>query len=144
MDRRIFVEAVVISLLVAPSAVWGQQPTRLYRIGFLGAESAAYDAPRLAVLRTRLRELGYPDRNIVIETRFAEGNYDRLPALAAELVGLKVDVLVTSGSKAGFAASRATATIPIVVSNMGDAPGSLPPTRSPAETSRECPSSTRK
>jgi putative ABC transport system substrate-binding protein len=123
MDRRTFVEAAVSSLLAAPFAAHGQQPpTKVYRIGFLGAESASYDSRRLEVLRTELRKLGYAEgRNIAIEPRFAEGNYDRLPALAAELVGLKVDVLVTSGSKAGVAASRATATIPVVVSNMGDA-----------------------
>jgi putative ABC transport system substrate-binding protein len=57
----------------------------------------------------------------VVEARFAEGDYDRLSVLAAELVGLRVDVLVTSGSKAGIAASRATTTVPVVVSNMGDA-----------------------
>jgi putative tryptophan/tyrosine transport system substrate-binding protein len=122
MDRRTFFEAVASSLLVATFAAHGQQPPiRIYRIGFLGAESVPYDARRLQILRTRLRELGYMEGTVVIESRFAEGNYGRLPALAAELVGLKVDVLVASGSKAGVAASRATATIPIVVSNMGDA-----------------------
>jgi putative tryptophan/tyrosine transport system substrate-binding protein len=59
--------------------------------------------------------------SVVIEPRFAEGNYDRLPALAAELVALTVDLVVASGSKAGVAASRATTTIPVVFSNMGDA-----------------------
>ncbi len=122
MDRRTFFGAATSSLLAATLAVHGRQPpTRIYRIGFLGAESAPYDARRLQVLGTRLRELGYVEGTVVIESRFAEGNYDRLPALAAELVGLGVDVLVTSGSKAGIAASRATATIPVVVSNMGDA-----------------------
>jgi putative ABC transport system substrate-binding protein len=124
IQRRTFVEAAALGLLVASSSAYGQQPpTRSYRIGFLGAESAsaAYDTRRVEILRTRLRELGYADGTVVIETRFAEGNYDRLPVLAAELIGRKVDVVVASGSKAGIAASRATATVPVVVSNMGDA-----------------------
>ena len=110
-------------LLVVPFAARGQlQSTRLYRVGVLGAESASYEASRLQILRRGLAASGYVEgRNLVIESRFAEGNYGRLPALAAELVALRVDVVVASGSKAGFAASRATSTIPIVVSNMGDA-----------------------
>jgi putative ABC transport system substrate-binding protein len=94
---------------------------KTYRIGFLGSESASYERDRVEVVRNGLRELGYPEGGIVIETRLADGDYGRLAGLAAELVNLKVDVLVCSGTKAGLAAKRATATIPIVVSNMGDA-----------------------
>jgi putative ABC transport system substrate-binding protein len=121
VDRRAFI-AGTVGLLAAPLAAEAQQPTKVYRIGFLGAESAAYDASRLEILRTELRKVGYVEgRNLIIESRLAEGNYARLPVFAAELAGLKVDVLVASGAKAGAAAGRATATIPIVVSNMGDA-----------------------
>lgn len=99
------------------------QAGKTYRIGFLGAESAAYDRSRVDLVRARLGELGYVQSSILIETRFADGNYGRLPTLAAELAGLKVDVLIASGTKAGIAAKNATTTIPVVVSNMGDALG---------------------
>ena len=91
-------------------------------IGFLGSESASNQAKRLEALRAGLRELGYVEgKNIVIEIRWAEGKYDRLPALAAELVGLKVSAIVVSGAKATLAMTRATTTIPIVMGSTGDA-----------------------
>ena len=86
------------------------------RIGFLISETLADQASRIDALRAGLREFGYVDgRTITIVSRSAEGNYDRLPALAAELVGLNVDVLVAFGIKALAAASSATTTIPIVI-----------------------------
>jgi len=116
MDRRRFVSAVAVSLLAVPTSAFPQQPATVYRIGFLGSESASNQATRLEALRVALRDLGYVEgKNIVIEIRWAEGNYDRLPALAAELVDLKVAVVVTSGAKANIAMARATKTIPIVV-----------------------------
>ena len=122
MDRRMFIGAFAVGLVAAPLPTLGQsRPMKTYRIGFLGSESASYERDRVEVVRNGLRELGYPEGSIVIETRLADGDYGRLAGLAAELVNLKVDVLVCSGTKAGFAAKRATATIPIVVSNMGDA-----------------------
>ena len=122
MDRRAFVGMVAGAFVAAPFSTFAQQtsPT-LRRIGFLSSESASNQAKRLEALRTGLRELGYVEgKNIVIEIRWAEGNYDRLPALAAELVGLKVSVVVASGTKATLAAMRATTTVPIVMGSTGD------------------------
>ena len=115
MDRRTFVSAAAGALL-AKAFPANAQPATVHRIGFLGSESASNQAKRLEALRAGLRDYGYVEgKNIVIEVRWAEGNYDRLPALAAELVGLKVAVVVTSGAKANIAMARATTTIPIVV-----------------------------
>ena len=119
MDRRRFVGSVAGGLLVAPIATFAQLSANMPRIGFLGSESASNQAPRVEALREGLRELGYVEgKNIVIEVRWAEGNYDRLPVLAAELVGLEVSVVVTSGAKATQAMARATTTIPIVASGV--------------------------
>ena len=75
-----------------------QQPTRVFRIGFLNAGTPATSPAREAAFRQGLRELGYVEgKNIVIDHRYAEGKLDRLPRLAAELVRLKVDVIVTGG-----------------------------------------------
>jgi putative tryptophan/tyrosine transport system substrate-binding protein len=110
---------VVISL---PFPTFAQQPfPHLPRIGFLSSESASNEANRLETLRAGLRDLGYVEgKSIVIEARWAEGNYDRLPALAAEVVSLKVDVVVTSGTKASLAMKNATRAIPIVMGSTGD------------------------
>jgi putative ABC transport system substrate-binding protein len=97
------------------------------RIGFLGAANPTAWAARLDAFRTGLRDLGYVEgANIAIEYRFAEGQYDRLPALAAELVSLKVDVIVTHATVGALAAKQATASnpIPVVITNVGDAVGS--------------------
>jgi putative ABC transport system substrate-binding protein len=94
----------------------------VYRIGFLGTASASAQAKRVDALRAGLRDLGYVEgKNIVIEFRWAEGRYDRLPDLAAELVRLKVDVLVTAGTPGTLAAKKATTTVPIVMVGIGDA-----------------------
>jgi putative ABC transport system substrate-binding protein len=94
------------------------------RIGFLGVATRAAWGPRLDAFRAGLRDLGYVEgKNLTIEFRFAEGQYDRLPALAAELVRLKVDIIVTHSAPGAIAAKDATATIPIpvVMTNVGDA-----------------------
>ena len=122
MDRRGFVGAVFGAVLSVPVATFAQQqaPNRP-RIGFLSSESASNQSQRLDALRAGLQELGYVDgRNLVIEVRWAEGKYERLPALATELVNLKVEAIVTSGIKATMAAKRATVSIPIVMET-GDA-----------------------
>jgi len=122
-QRRLFLLATG-ALLAAPLAAFAQQQAKVPRIGFLGAATAAAWAPRIEAFRAGLRDLGYvDDKNIVIEFRFAEGQYDRLPALAAELVRLKVDVIVTHSVPGALAAKEATATIPIpvVMTNVGDA-----------------------
>ena len=103
-----------------PLAARAQQP-KVARIGFLGLVSPTSHASRLAALRAGLRDLGWVEgRNMLIEFRWAEGNYDRLPALAEELVRLNVDVLVTHASPGALAAKRATSKIPIVITAVGD------------------------
>jgi putative tryptophan/tyrosine transport system substrate-binding protein len=113
------------ALLAAPLRGFTQQPAAtMPRIGFLGVATPAAWGPRLDAFRAGLRDLGYVEgKNIAIEFRFAEGQYDRLPALAAELVRLKVDVIVTHSVPGALAAKEATAAIPIpvVMTNVGDA-----------------------
>jgi len=97
---------------------------RMPRIGFLISETLSGQSSRVEALRAGLRDLGYVEgKSIAIEYRPADGNYDRLPELAAELVRLKVEVLVAFGGKAVLAAKGATATIPIVVPTSGDPVG---------------------
>jgi putative ABC transport system substrate-binding protein len=94
----------------------------MHRIGFLGPTSAAGTASRLEALRAGLREQGYVEgENLVIEFRWAEGNYERLPALAAELARLKVELIVTHATPGARAAMQATTAIPIVFAALGDA-----------------------
>ena len=103
-----------------PSFVQSQQQ-KIPRLGFLISETLSGQASRIDALRAGLRDRGYVEgKNIVIEVRSADGDYDRLPALAAELVDRKVDVIVAFGTKAVLAAKRATTTLPIVDPIMGD------------------------
>jgi putative ABC transport system substrate-binding protein len=105
-------------------SVQAQQPTKIPRIGFLGASSATVLAARTEAFRQGLRELGYTEgKNIVIEWRSAEGKLDRLPMLAAELVRLKVNVIVTTGPAPTRPAKEATSTIPIVMAFDNDPVG---------------------
>ncbi len=107
--------------LASPLAALAQQKSKTPRIGFLVSETLSGQANRLESLRAGLRDLGYVEgKTIAIEMRSAEGKYERLPALAAELVRLKVEVLVAFGAKAVLAAKHATTTIPIVVPSTGD------------------------
>ena len=102
-----------------------QQPTKVPRIGCLYAGSPSTQSARIEAFRQGLRELGYVEgENIIIEYRYSEGNYDRLPALAAELVRLKVDIIITGGAPATVAAKEATVMIPIVMTQVGDPVGS--------------------
>lgn len=119
-----------LTLILAPagwalSAVMpsvAQHQARVWRIGFLSPSTAAGAQNRVEALRAGLRELGYAEgRNITLELRWAEDRYERLPGLAAELVGLKPDVIVTQGAPGARAAKEATATIPIVMGTVGDA-----------------------
>jgi putative ABC transport system substrate-binding protein len=97
-----------------------QQPTKIPVIGVLGA-SSSISTDRTDAFRQGMRELGYVEgKNIIIERRYAEGKPDRLPGLAAELVRLEVDVIVTGGGNATRAAKKATSTIPIVMAQSGD------------------------
>jgi ABC-type uncharacterized transport system substrate-binding protein len=124
MDRRRFILATAGALIGdMPAAAAAQQQTdRIYRIGFLGIPSAPQYATRAAAFRSGLRDLGYVEgKNLILEFRWADGDESRLPELAAELVRLNVDVIVTHGTAGGLAAKRATATIPIVMALTGDA-----------------------
>jgi len=112
-------------LLALCSFAEAQQAKKVHRIGFLGATSPSAISARLDAFWQGLRELGYVEgKNILIEYRYAEGNLDRLPALAAELVGLKVDVIVLAGPASIRPAKEATNTIPIVMANDADPVGS--------------------
>jgi putative ABC transport system substrate-binding protein len=112
--RRKLLIVIGAGVLTTSFGAFAQQ-AKVYRIGILGAETASGQAGRLAGLLVGLRDLGYLEgKNIVIEYRWAEGNYDRLPELAAELARLNVEIIVTLGIKASSAAKRATTTIPIV------------------------------
>jgi putative ABC transport system substrate-binding protein len=113
--------AVVTTLLLSGFGGLGAQPAKVVRIGFLGPNSAVTNSIRMHALRAGLRDLGYVEgKNLVIESRWADGEFDRLPKLAAELVRLKVDVILTAGTPAIRAAKNATTTIPIVMVTSGD------------------------
>jgi putative ABC transport system substrate-binding protein len=124
--RRKLLSLVLATVFLATVSFAGaQQPTKVPRIGFLFAVPPSVVAARIEAIRQGLRELGYVEgKNIVIEWRFAEGELDRLPALARELVRLKVDVIVTGGPPATRSVKQATATIPIVMGFDDDPVGS--------------------
>jgi putative ABC transport system substrate-binding protein len=115
MRRAGLVAGLVLAMLSAPLLTHAQQARKVPRIGYLSVQPPNVASPFLDAFREGLRDLGYVEgRSVVIEYRWAEGEVDRLPALAAELVRLNVDVLVAVGSPASLAAKHATATIPIV------------------------------
>ena len=116
ITRRVFVGTVAGGLLAAPLAADAQQAGKVPRIGFLGTRSPSDTSPRLDAFRQALRELGWVEgQNIVIDYRYAEGRLDRLPDLAAELVRLKVDIILAVNTPGVAAAKNATETIPIVM-----------------------------
>jgi putative ABC transport system substrate-binding protein len=112
-------------LLLAAGGAGAQTPAKAWRIGYLDQGSEAINRVYLDGLRQGLRELGWVEgRNITIEGRFAEGKTEQLPAIAAELVRLKIDLIVTSSTPAALAAKQATTTIPIVIGFAADPVGS--------------------
>src|SRR5499426_1991804 len=120
--RRIFIGLPLTLLLL--TVAQAQQATKVPRIGSLSASSPSVISARLEAFRQGLRELGYVEgKNIVIEYRYAEEKLDRLPALAAELVRFKVEVIVTGGSTSTRAAKEVTTTIPIVMAQVNDPVG---------------------
>ncbi len=132
---------VVVLLAVAVKAE-AQQPTKIPRIGYLSGSFPSAAPDHRKAFRQGLRELGYvEEKNIVIEWRYAEGKFDRLPALAAELVRLKVDIIVTAGPQATRPAKQATSTIPIVMAQDPDpvGNGSSPALRDLAGILQGCP-----
>ncbi len=127
ITRRVFVGSLTGGLLAAPLAAGAQQAGKVYRVGYLspGSPSDPGRQRRFEAFRQGLRELGYVEgQSITIESRWAEGKYDRYSALAADLVRLKVDVIVAVGGRATQDAQQATRTIPIVMSVVIDPVGS--------------------
>src|SRR5258706_6149605 len=116
MNKRVVAFVLGAVLLTVGFPAEGQQPKKAPRIGYLGGASPSPIAARIEAFRQGLRELGYLEgKNIVIEFRYGEDKLDRVPALAAELVRLNVDVIVTAGGTSTRFAKEATATIPIVM-----------------------------
>ena len=122
MDRRAFLGT--LGLLGAPLAAEAQPAGKVYRVGFLGNSTDALEANLVEPFRQGLRDLGYVEgRNLAIEYRWADGQYDRFPALIHELAALKVEVIVTAGTPAALAVKRETPAIPLVMAAIGDPVG---------------------
>jgi putative tryptophan/tyrosine transport system substrate-binding protein len=128
MRRREFITflggAAAASSIACPLAAYAQQAGRIPRVGFMGNSTAALEANLVGPFRDGLREFGYEEgRNIAIEYRWAEGHYERFPALVAELIAQKVDVMVTAGTPATLAVKAATTSVPLVMVAVGDPVG---------------------
>jgi putative ABC transport system substrate-binding protein len=126
-NRRRLLVALGAGALGAPLACFAQQPGKVWRVGFLSARSrpVSLDSDEYGGFPQGMRELGYVEgKNLLIEWRYAEGKYERLPELLAELVRLKVDAIVAPGSPVISAAQKVTTTVPIVVVNAQDPVGS--------------------
>src|SRR2546422_11527785 len=120
LERRAFMAMLTGGIVVAPFSAEAQQAAKIARIGFLSLNQGANPLLHEA-FRQGLRDLGYVEgRNVVIEYRSAEGKLERLPARAAELVALKVDVIVAPPTPAALAAKQVTKTIPIVFAAVSD------------------------
>ena len=116
MNRRVFLSALSGSLLAAPLAAEAQPAGKVYRMGYLLEGPPGQTSPQGEAFEETLRELGYVEgRNLVVERRFAAFHYDRLPDLAAELVRLKPDVILTGGNPSIAAVKQATTTVPVVM-----------------------------
>jgi putative ABC transport system substrate-binding protein len=119
--RRVGARILALALLAAPLAAEGQPAAQVYRIGYLGSTPPTAPSPLWDSFLSELRERGYLEgQNLVVESRYSEGKNERFPDLAAELVRLKVDVIVSGFGVGVRAAQRATATIPIVMAGVGD------------------------
>jgi putative ABC transport system substrate-binding protein len=126
MSTRIVVRfCLLTTVLLITGLVEAQQPKKVPRIGYLSSTSASATSSRINAFHQGLRELGYVEgKNVIIEWRFAEGKLDRLPALAAELVRLNVDMIVSASTPVTAAVKDATATVPIVMAHDPDPVGS--------------------
>src|SRR5207253_7230263 len=121
MRRREFIGLVGSAAAAWPSGAWGQQPGKIWRIGVLDTTSATLNAANIDAFRQELRRLGYIDgTNLVIEYRSGAGRPERFPDVAAELLQLNVDLIVTRGTPAVLAAKKVTATLPIVMAAIGE------------------------
>ena len=115
---------ITLGILLGSLAAQAQPTGNVYRIGFLGNSTAALEANLVGPFREGLRDLGYVEgRNVLIEYRWAEGQYDRFPALIGELLALKVAVIVTAGTPATLAVKKATTSVPLVMTAVGDPVG---------------------
>ena len=124
MDRRAFIGAFACGLVISRSVAMAQRPGKIYRIGYLQTSSRQEQLHMVKAFEDGLRDLGYrAGENVVIEYRFAEAHTERLPELAADLVRLNVDVIVTGINSNTVAAMKATTTIPIVMANSVDPVG---------------------
>jgi putative tryptophan/tyrosine transport system substrate-binding protein len=118
LSAALMVSAVLVG---SPRPAQAQPAARVYRVGYLNPASATLAPIRLDPLRQGLQQLGYVEgRNLLIEARWAEGNFQRLPELAVELARLKVDVIVTAATPAAIAAKEASGGIPVVMVDPGD------------------------
>ena len=124
MKRIIGLLVIFVTLAACGAVVEAQQAKKVTRIGYLSTTDPSRDSTRSEAIRLALRELGYIEgQNIATEYRYAEGKWDRLPELAAELVRLKVDIIVVAGGRIPVrAAKNATKTIPIVMGGGGTDP----------------------
>jgi len=124
-QHSVLVVALCAVFLAFCASAEAQQPTKIPRLGFLSATSPDANSARIAAFRQGLHDAGYMEgKNILIEWRWAEGHFDRLPSLAAELVRLNVDVIVSSGPSPTRFSKQATTMIPIVMAQAGDPVGS--------------------
>jgi putative tryptophan/tyrosine transport system substrate-binding protein len=124
MRRREFVTMLGGAAAAWPLAARAQQTGKMPRIGFMGNSNAVLEVNLIRPFREGLRELGYVEgHNIVIDYRWADGDYDRFPALVVELLALMVDVIVTAGTPAALAVKKATSTVPLVMVAAGDPVG---------------------
>jgi putative tryptophan/tyrosine transport system substrate-binding protein len=123
--RLVWTLSLILALIAAPRSARAQEPGKIPRIGYVFARVSSEDQHIWEAARQGLRDLGYVEgQNIALEVRWAEGRYERLPALIAELVRLNVDVLVVGTTPGALAAKRATRTIPVVMYAVGDPVGS--------------------
>ena len=121
MSKRILVFCFLITVLLITGSSQAQQTGKIFRIGFLDASTASGSAVLLETFRQEMSKLGWVEgKNLTIEYRFGEGKRDNLPQLAADLVRLKVNLIVTAGDPAASAAKKATTSTPIVMASASD------------------------
>ena len=124
MRRREFITILGGAAVLWPLSARAQNAGKIPRIGFLGNSTAAMETNLIGPFRDGLRQFGYEEgRNLIIEFRWAEGKYDRFPALIAELLATKVDLIVTAGTPATLAVKKATSTVPLIFIALGDPVG---------------------
>lgn len=124
MKWRKFLIVLCAAVVALPTAAVGEQSDTLRRIGFLGNSTAALEANLIGPFREGLRSLGYVEgENLLIEWRWAEGKYERFPALISELIAEKVEVIITAGTPATLAVKKATKTVPLVMVAVGNPVG---------------------